>query len=358
MRVALIYGGRSTEHVVSISSAKNVYQSLIASSHQVTSIAIALDGQWFLQPGEPSVSIERSTPVHLLPGKGFFVGKAKLSVDVAFAPTHGQGGEDGDLQGLCRLCDIPLVGCDTLSSSVGMYKMATQSLCLQAGIPTIPTLLISALDRINMPLFEKAISDFGKDLFIKAEASGSSVGVYALKAARFAAFDRAIAQARQYSERVLIQPLITPLMEIECAILERRDGTLIVSEPGRVIDPGASTVGFLDYHHKYTAQGGAYMALPCGLEDEMVQQIKEYARRTFQVIKGNGYARVDFFVSSKTIYMNEINTAPGMTEQSHWPALMAHAGWALNTALDELLAGSVEHHRRLNTLIFAPPELS
>ncbi|MFA5448726.1 MAG: D-alanine--D-alanine ligase [Sphaerochaeta sp.] len=357
MRVALIYGGRSTEHLVSISSAKNVYRSLIASAHQVISIAITLEGEWYLQAGEPSEAIERNSPVLLLPGKGLCVGKERLAIDVAFAPTHGQGGEDGDLQGLCRLCAIPLVGCDTLSSSVGMYKMATQSLCLQAGIPTIPTLLISSHGHIDPSLFEQATAHFGKDLFIKAEASGSSVGVYALPDASFTAFKEAIGQARQFSERVLIQPMVRPLIEVECAVLERRDGSLVVSEPGRVVDPGSSTVGFLDYHHKYSAQGGAYMALPSGLEEDVVEQIKEYAQRTFETIKGSGYARIDFFVSGTTIYMNEINTAPGMTEQSHWPVLMAHAGWPLSTALDELLTGAVEHNKRLMALTYAPPEL-
>lgn len=356
MRVALIYGGRSTEHDVSVASARTIYQALHDGGHQVITIAITLDGTWYLQSDGVGEQIDRLTAVSLYPGIGAFVGSSPLYIDVAFAPTHGWGGEDGKLQGLCELCSIPLVGCDTLASSVGMYKMVAQHLFAAHGIPTVPSLLVDSDDIIDEALFAHALHTLGPHLFAKAESSGSSVGITVLKEPTFDDFIEAIALGRRYSERVLVQTLVSPLIEAECAILQRRDNTLLAAGPGRVVDPGAEAVGFLDYHHKYTAQGGAYMMVPSGLGAEIDEQIRTYAKEAFVAIKGSGYARVDFFVSGQTIYLNEINTAPGMTSRSHWPALVKGSGLSLAEALDELLDVTLARHRRDLLRIHTPPE--
>ncbi len=356
MRVALIYGGKSTEHDVSVASAQNIYRLLIEAGHHVIPIAITMAGHWYLQQGEPAIGHDSSVEVSLIPGRGAWVGSASLDIDVAFAPTHGWGGEDGNLQGLCTLCSIPLVGCDTLSSAVGMYKMVTQQLCAAHAIATVPTILVSEQDALTEALYHTALTTLGPRLFIKAESSGSSVGVVPLKSPTFPSFVQAVEHGRLYSERVLIQPLIEPLVEVECAILERLDGTLVAAGPGRVVDPGASTVGFLDYHHKYTPTGGAYIQVPSGLGEAIDSKIRDLARQAFRAIKGSGYARIDFFVSDGVIMLNEINTAPGMTSQSHWPRLIEAHGIALPVALTELLEGARATWTRLERRSFAPPE--
>jgi len=238
-----------------------------------------------------------------------------------------------------------------------MYKMVAQQIWRAHAIPTVPTLAVGEDERVDRVLFDRAIELLGGDLFIKPESSGSSVGVSAIKEADYTAFCRAVALAGRYSERVLVQRMITPLIEAECAILQQRDGTLIAAGPGRVVDPGAATVGFLDYRHKYTTTGGAYLEVPSGLGEEVDRQIRLWAMEAFRAIKGNGYARVDFFVSDGTIYLNEINTAPGMTAQSHWPALMKSAGWTLTAALDELFAEAVARRDRTDGRTYAPPLL-
>jgi D-alanine-D-alanine ligase len=356
MRVALIYGGRSTEHDVSVASAQTIHEALVEGGHEVTTIAITLDGVWYLQPRGVGAQIEESSVVTLHPGVGAFVDNTPLPIDVAIAPTHGWGGEDGKLQGLCELCSIPLAGCDTLSSSVGMYKMVAQHLFAAYGIPTVPTLLVEGGAVIDEALLDRARRALGPHLFAKAESSGSSVGIAVLRDPSLADLAAAVELGRRYSERVLIQRLVTPLIEAECAILERGDGTLLAAGPGRVVDPGAEAVGFLDYHHKYTQSGGAYMVVPSGLGNAIDEQIRRYAQQAFTAIKGSGYARVDFFVSGGTIYLNEINTAPGMTGQSHWPALIKAAGLTLSQALDELIAGTLKRWDEAQRLVHTPPE--
>ncbi|MCK9547268.1 MAG: D-alanine--D-alanine ligase [Sphaerochaeta sp.] len=355
MQVALIYGGRSTEHDVSVASAKNIYSAIVDRGHAVTLIAITLEGRWYLQDDGVEAEIDRAHEITLRAGVGAYVDDRPLPIDVAIAPTHGWGGEDGSLQGLCTLCAIPLVGCDTLSSAVGMYKMVAQELFGVHGIPTVPTVLIGQDDIVDESLLGHAIERLGPHLFVKAESSGSSVGVTALRSAEFPAFRDAIALGRRYSERVLVQPHVARLIEVECAILERRDGTLVAAGPGRVVDPGARMVGFLDYHHKYTATGGAYMEVPTGLGIGVEEQIRGWAKAAFRAIKGSGYARVDFFVSDGKIALNEINTAPGMTGQSHWPVLMEGAGWPLSAAIDELLYGALRRSARESGRSYTPP---
>lgn len=356
MRVALIYGGRSTEHHVSVASARNIHQALLDGGHEVISIAITLDGQWYLQSGVGKPQIESSLAVSVHPGIGFSVNNTPLAIDVAIAPTHGWGGEDGKLQGLCELCSIPLVGCDTLASGVGMYKMVAQHLFAAHGIPTVPSLLVEADAVIDEALFTRARKALGPHLFAKAESSGSSVGIAVLKDPTLEDFIMAVSLGRRYSERVLVQTLVSPLIEVECAILQKRDDTLVAAGPGRVVDPGAPTVGYLDYHHKYATAGGAYMEVPSGLGSEIDERIRSLAKQAFVAIKGNGSARVDFFVSEEQIYLNEINTAPGMTSQSHWPALLKAGGFTLTEALDELLAGTLSRYARAQQRLYTPPE--
>ncbi|HZJ88567.1 MAG TPA: D-alanine--D-alanine ligase [Sphaerochaeta sp.] len=357
MQIALIYGGRSTEHAVSVRSARSVCTILQERGHTIYPIAIAEDGRWFLQQPPINADFDTVAAVQVKPGIGLFVKEQVLPIEVIFAPTHGQGGEDGDLQGLCRLAHLPLVGCDTLASSVGMYKMVSQILAQERGVPTIPTLLVHANTPLTQVLFTTSVDRFGGDLFIKAESSGSSVGVYGLKRANYSAFVEAITQARRYSERVLIQPFFTQRIEAECAILERADGEILVAGPGRVIDPGAQAVGFLDYQHKYQSQGGAYIDLDWQIESSLAERIRHYAKETFIAIKGSGYARVDFFLTADGPLLNEINTAPGLTDQSHWPALIQSLGYELGEAYEVLLATAIATHQKMMALSTVAPEL-
>ncbi len=357
MQVALLYGGRSAEHEVSINSALTIHQALLQAGYSVLLIAITLGGRWFLQH-ELNRQFDTSQPLMLRPGLGIFKGEEKLPVDAAFATTHGYQGEDGNLQGTCLLCNIPLCGCDTLSSAIGMHKAIASALFSAHGIPTVPSTTIDCyqLNTLNRGLFDTICATHGQNLFIKPENAGSSVGVKALTNSTYHAFLEAVEDAKRYSERVLVQPFMKSIVEVECAILRTEDGTLHVAGPGRVIDPAKDKEGFLSYAHKYGQIDTAHIHVPAKLPPAMENQIRNYARNAFLAIKADGYARVDFFVQGEDIFLNEINTSPGMTGQSHYPVLMASIGFDLPSVVTSLVNHALQRKREERGRCFTPPK--
>ena len=324
MHVALLYGGRSSEHDVSIKSARNIYTVLKELGHEVLPIGISLDGTFYLQKDIPiQETIDQRERVSVSPGLGFCCNDQILPIDVAFPVTHGMGGEDGNLQGLCFLAQIPLCGCDTVSSALGMHKELAQRLFSSAGIPTVPTLCLdtnaiawlkeeegaslpsflgehffcsTCTTRIEIAL-PRILKQLGPSLLVKPENSGSSVGVTALKTPTGEKVLSAITYAATFSERVLIQRLVDPMVEVECAILTTENKGLLVAGPGLVIDPAKQKSGFLTYAHKYGQTDTAHMQIPSSLGKDAEKTIRDYAKRAFLAIKGDGYARVDFFSS-------------------------------------------------------------
>jgi D-alanine-D-alanine ligase len=364
MHIALLYGGRSSEHTVSIKSAQSIYTILKELGHEVLPIGITLQGLFFLQEDKPlSLSIEEKQAVSVLPGHGFLCNGERLPIDVAFPVTHGTGGEDGNLQGLCYLAKIPLCGCDTVSSALGMHKDLAQQLFAKAGIPIVPTVTLDReailwLKEIEVPtlpsflgnhFFCSTCSDhidialpilqeeLGTSLLVKPENCGSSVGVTALQNPTGADLLSAIRTASAYSERVLIQKLVQPMDEVECAVLSTLDKGLIIAGPGLVVDPAKQTSGFLTYEHKYGQVDTAHIQIPSTLTPETEKRIQEYAQKAFSAIKGYGYARVDFFSSEGVLYINEINTLPGMTPTSHYPTLMEKSGYTFKQVVQTIV---------------------
>ncbi|MGH0054247.1 MAG: D-alanine--D-alanine ligase family protein [Sphaerochaetaceae bacterium] len=356
MQVALLYGGRSPEHEVSINSAYTVHKALQEAGHSVLLIAITLEGRWFLQR-ELRQKIDTTQPLLLQPGLGIYWGKEKLEIAAAFATTHGYQGEDGNLQGTCLLCNIPLCGCDTASSAIGMHKAIASALFSANGIPTVPSCTLDSyqLKTLGKDLFNSVIASLGKDLFIKPENSGSSVGVQALPQATYPMFLEAVETAAQYSERVLVQKYMEATTEVECALLRTEDGTLHVAGPGRVIDPAKEAAGFLSYAHKYGQVDTAHIQVPAGLNADIEEKIRTYARTAFLAIKADGYARVDFFLQGESIFLNEINTSPGMTTLSHYPVLMASIGYDLPHVLDALISHALHRASAEKGRHYTPP---
>jgi len=386
MNVALIYGGRSGEHEVSINSAKGVYQPLCNLGHTVILVAITLEGRWFLQKGKKiETTIATDCPLTVVPGKGLSSEGEHLPLDVAFAVTHGFGGEDGNLQGLCQLANLPLCGCDTLGSAIGMHKAIAAKLFSLEGIPTVPSLALGIQDiqwlegrsgappswfsvvRENATVQTPTKTDrwseacqmlqrkMGTSLFIKPEDSGSSLGVAALRTPEGNTFKQAVLEARNHSACILVQALIEPMDELECALLETEDGTLIAAGPARVVDPGKQSNHFLSYTYKYSQVDSAYLQLPSSYPENIEKQIRLYAKQAFRAIGGEGYARVDFFVSGDEIYLNEINTSPGMNSKSHFPLLMAHAGYSMEQLLQILIDHALRRKKEENLRTYRPP---
>lgn len=359
MHVALLYGGRSGEHDVSVLSARTVHAGLLALGHTVFLIAISLDGRWYLQKQTIKQPCISDIPLSIVPSEGIFSPKGKLPIEVAFATTHGYGGEDGNLQGLCLLANIPLCGCDTASSALGMHKMLASTLFAARGIPTVDSVILDRyqIQACESKVFQQTKKQLGSSLFIKPENSGSSLGVCVLQEANEKLFWDAVRKSSNYSERVLVQTLVNPMVEAECAILRDKDGSLIVAGPGRVIDPAHTAVGFLDYEHKYGMVDTAHLLLPSRLESEVEHKLRTWAKEAFLAIKADGYARVDFFVTENAIYLNEINTSPGMTATSHYPALMASIGYDMPKILACLLEDALIRAKEERERTYFPPTI-
>lgn len=384
MNIALIYGGRSGEHEVSINSAIGVFTPLRNAGHTVFLIAITLEGEWFLQKQkEISHTIQTDYPITVLPGQGLMCEEKKLPLDAAFAVTHGFGGEDGNLQGLCLLANLPLCGCDTLASALGMHKDIAGKLFASAGIPTVPSQVLNAYD---LPWLEGGLGNppswlakqpgfansketnrwevacktlqevVGPSLFIKPEDSGSSLGVAALRTPNEGTLRKAVLEAKKHSSQVLVQSLIEPMDELECALLELENGELIAAGPALVVDPGKMNNHFLSYAYKYSQVDSAYLQLPSSYAHTLEEKIRTYAKQAFRAIGGEGYARIDFFVSGDTIYLNEINTSPGMTSKSHFPLLMEHAGYTMEQVLQTLIEHALKRKREETLCTYRPPE--
>ncbi len=343
MNVALIYGGRSAEHEVSIMSAKTIERLLIEGNHTVLLIAIDRRGRWFLQE-HLTDEIDQSTPLYIIPADGIYTHHTKLAIDVAFPTTHGWGGEDGNLQGLLTLARIPFAGCDTAASAVGMHKALAQTLFEKAGIPTIPTLVFTS-SAIADEEFLHIGTTLGRNLFVKPENAGSSVGVTALDNPTPQVLASALEKALAYSERALIQPYYKNVIEVECAVFEDAKGELHATDIGVVVNP--TSEAFLSYAQKYAQSGGAYLLLPSILDQETEDKIKTLALRGFEAIKGGGYARVDFFLVDNKPILNEINTLPGLTATSHWPKLITFAGFDLLSVIEDLLVGAINKFNRI-----------
>ena len=357
MRIGLIYGGRSAEHTVSIESAKGVHQALLQLHHEILLIGISKEGKWYLQQHIVN-PIQCTEPLFLLPADGIYSNKGKLSIDVAFATTHGTGGEDGNLQGLCFLCNIALCGCSTVSSALGMHKALASKLFAAHNIPVVPSITIDSQQDIeDIQLFEMICSELGKDLFVKPESSGSSIGVQALKQASHRALVKAVNDALLYSDRVLVQKLIDPLIELECGILRTQAGALVVAGPGRVVDVAKDQDACLSYRHKYGPVNTAYLQIPSMVSSDIENRIKDYAISAFTAIACDGYARLDFFVQEEQVYLNEINTIPGMTEKSHYPILLASSGYAMPEVLEHLMHDAVRRFKEEQSREYRAPEI-
>lgn len=352
MNVALLYGGHSAEHTVSVHSAGTIAQTLKALHHQVYPIAITLDGRWFLED-TVSEQIDEGREVTIRPGKGLWLESGQLPIDAAFPVTHGHQGEDGALQGLLELSGLPYTGCDQLASSVMMFKDVAQRLFSTSGIPTVPTHVIGPTDPIILSDAQEAC---GSDaLFVKPEDGGSSIGCTALENPTEESFKEAVGLAFHYGERVLAQPYLKDVREIECAALELMDGYVLVSPPGMVVNPNAETL--LSYETKYRLTGGDVMLTPAPVPKEIAALTETYTKAAFKVSKAHGYFRADYFLTQDgKLLLNEINSLPGMTATSHYPKLISQCGYTLSDVVDILLHDAQKVRRAELKRTYLPPK--
>jgi len=357
IRIGVIFGGRSVEHEVSLVSAASVLNALDKEKYDVVPIGIASNGQWLssnetlrLLKEKRSIELEQEQLLTPDPRKqslvaindGGGVGKA---LDVIFPVIHGKFGEDGSLQGLLELADIPYVGPGVLGSAVGMDKVMQKELLVRANIPTAPSIWFTLEEYETR--HKKIITDVERmlryPLFVKPSNSGSSIGI--TKAHNRKELLESIDTAGQFDRRILVEQGINHAREIECGILGNDQPA--ASVPGEIVPCNE----FYDYNAKYVDEKSNAI-IPAKLPNTVVKKIQQYALRAFRALDCAGMARVDFLLTKKTnrIYLNEINTIPGFTSISMYPKLWQASGVSYSALLDTLIQLAIERHKAKSKL--------
>lgn len=332
--VMLVYGGQSTEHDVSVSSARNVFAALDDTRYIISTCLIDQHGRWWLQD---TIGDHHTGSPQLLPvlGQSKFVTLPDHKIvqpDVILPILHGKNGEDGTVQGLAELLGIPCAGPTVLGAALTMDKDLTKRVLKQAGVPVVDDVVWMSYE--PRPEYAAVAATLGTTLFVKPAGSGSSVGVS--KAVDEQSFGAALDEAVSHDQKVLIERAITG-REIEVAILG--NGELHISAPGE-IRPGSD---FYDYADKYDPESSASVVIPAELDEQLRASIIRAAETAYRATNGHGMARIDFFVTEDgSFYLNEINSIPGFTNISMYPKLMRHDGLAYPQLISKLISLALE----------------
>ena len=309
MRVAVIGGGRSSEHDVSLASAESVREGLEQGGHEALDVRIDREGRW-TRGGEP---------LALEPAGGL------LGADVAFPVLHGPFGEDGTVQGLLELLDVPYVGAGVAASAVSMDKALFKDLMAAHGIPQVEYAVVRDGDTPGLR----------PPAFVKPARLGSSVGIS--KAWSETDLDGALLNAFQHDPVALVERFSEGL-EVECSVLGHSEP--VASQPGEIV---VKTGDWYDYDAKYT-DGGMELVVPARLPDHVLEEVRRLAVEVFKIVSCSGMARVDFFVEDETVLVNELNTIPGFTATSVYAKLFEASGVPYVELLDRLLSLALERH--------------
>ena len=345
--IAVLYGGKSTEHEVSVHSATTVCRTLEQLGYGVLHVFISKEGYWFLQHAcsEATAQDEPVTPVVSAQGTLFVTSKKQfLRPDVFFPVLHGSNGEDGTLQGLLESLDVPYVGCGVLASAMGMDKEISKLIASSIGVPTLPHLKLSDT-HYNKTAAEKWAEQTGYPVFVKAMCLGSSVGVTKVKTPE--QLHPAIEYAFRFDSHVLVEKGLEKPQEIFCGLLG--DGNQVrSSECGELKTLNSE---FFDYEAKYITVGGCETQVPANLPAQTRSEIRRSSELIFKQLRGSGLARADFLVDSQgKAWFSEINTIPGMSETSLYPQLFEAAGLKYADVLEELIAIARRVHARKKAL--------
>jgi len=357
INLAVIIGGKSPEHAISLRSGRSVVQALHKDKYNITVIGIDKDGRWYQQDkNDFLIHADDNTLISLRPsetsvfldtdGKKTYLcdrkdNKKIQTIDVAFPVLHGAYGEDGIIQGLFRSVNVAFVGVDLMASAIGMDKDIAKRLWRDAGIPIAAFEIIDHNDITDIE-YESLIKKLGLPLFVKPANAGSSVGVH--KVTNKDEFTAAVKDALQYDRKLLVEEAITGI-EVECAVLGNEN-----PKPS-VIGAIMPTEKFYSYDAKYISSTGAKLMIPAEIKPEVSKHIQDTAIKAFKCIGAEGLSRVDFFLKADdTIVLNEINTLPGFTSISMYPKLWEATGLAYSDLLDALIDLGIQRHKTISKL--------
>jgi D-alanine-D-alanine ligase len=354
-RVAVVFGGRSSEHAISCVTAGSVLEAIDRSAYDVVPIGIAPDGRWVLESGDtdrlqikgpdqlPSVDGDRAAIALLREAASTDLVVHEQSqppqtlgeVDVVFPLLHGPWGEDGTIQGMFEMAGVRYVGAGVLASAVGMDKAYAKIVLRAAGLPVMPALTVTAREWYRDPDgVRHRVVDLGFPLFVKPSRAGSSMGIS--KVHDLSELDAAIEEAHRHDPKALVEQAAVGAREIECGVLEALDGTPETSVPAEIVIGGEHE--FYDFAAKYLPEEHTELEVPADLPDGTAAELRDMAARAFEAIDCEGLARVDFFLMPDgSLVLNEINTMPGFTPTSMYPRMWAATGVDYPALVDRLI---------------------
>ncbi|MCK5369438.1 MAG: D-alanine--D-alanine ligase [Cyclobacteriaceae bacterium] len=335
LSIAILYGGRSVEHEISIRSAKNVLENIDKESFSIILLGINKNGSWYLNKTiddeinsgvSVSINLDASAP-HLIENKSGSV----IKIDVVFPVLHGTDGEDGSIQGLFKSLNLPVVGSSVLGSAISMDKIISKKILKECGIPVAAYLEFDRLQK-DIIKFDEIVDNVGLPFMIKSAALGSSVGISMIKSEKD--FPGALEDSFKYGDKVIIEQFVKG-RELECAVMGNEQPKATV--PGEILM--IKDYDFYTYTAKYLDEEAIEIRLPAEVDESMTEEIKRVSILAYQALRCEDYARVDLFISEEgEIIINEINTIPGFTNASMFPMMWKEMGISFNELISELIS--------------------
>jgi len=366
-RIAVVFGGRSAEHEISCISARSVIEALDPERFEIFLVGITKEGAWHLMSGPPALPSETGRMPEVTPGAGAGArvalgGEAasrelviadgnRAPIDVVLPVLHGPMGEDGAVQGMFELADVPYVGAGVLGSAIGMDKAIQKVLFAAAGLPVGAWEPVRELEWSEDPEGVAArIEALGLPVFTKPATLGSSVGISRVH--DLAGLDAAMAEAFRYARKAVVEHGFEGVREIECAVLGNDEP--VASVCGEVTPIGHE---FYDYTSKYLDVDGARLDVPASIDEAVAARIQRMAVVAFQATECRGMARVDFFLRGEELFVNDINTIPGFTEISMYPKLWEASGLSYGELVERLIDLAQERFEAERSKLTVAPEL-
>ncbi len=342
-KVAILFGGRSVEHGVSVNSARNIYDNIDKNRFEPLPIGITKSGQWFLTTGVTKdisqgkalgLILDAQSPGFILVSSG-----DRIKADIVFPVLHGTDGEDGSIQGMIKALDIPMVGTGVMGSALSMNKIVAKRLLKVAGLPVTDFLAYHFSERDTLD-YSSIRKKFGTPFMVKSASLGSSVGVSKVK--NQATFEQAVEEGFRYDDSILIEEFIQG-REIECAVMGNDPAE--ASYPGEIIIQ--SNYDFYTFDAKYVDPDAVRIEVPAQLDPKIAEKVRDICVKAYKALACEDFARVDLFLTDDgKVYINEINTIPGFTDASMFPMMWKERGIGFTELISRLLDLAQERYNR------------